>query len=193
MISSLLMRALSLLALVAFSATTWAETAPAGCRKLSTDSDWPTKAQWEAALPGVIEIARSFIGGGTHPDYRYRAKYAEDVQRAITFANSNNIRVSIIASGHDLLGRSSAASGLLIDISLLNGINVLQSYTPTPQGAPAVRAGQSANVITPTPGAQAAVTVGGATPGQFLNNALSRSKLFVLGGAHGKVNSFGAP
>jgi FAD/FMN-containing dehydrogenase len=187
------MRSFSLLVLVTLLTTTWAATAPAGCRKLKTDSDWPNKAQWETALPGVIAIAGKAFGGGTHPDYRYRAKFAEDVQRAITFANSNNIRVSIIASGHDLLGRSSAASGLLIDISLLNGIDVLQSYTPTLQGTPSVRAGQSANVITPTPGVQAAVTVGGGTPGQFLNDALSKSKVFVLGGAHGKVKIFSLP
>lgn len=166
------------------STATAATKAPDGCRKLNSDTDWPMNQQWEAALPGVIKRSR---GGGIQPDYRYRVKAAEDVQRAVRFAKDNNIRVSVVASGHELQGRSSAASGLLIDISQLNGINVLRSFTPTPEGTPKIEAGQIANIITPLSGVQAAVTVGGATPGQFLNDALSKSKLFAVGGADGMM------
>jgi FAD/FMN-containing dehydrogenase len=190
MVHPTILRALGLLATLSLPLTTIAANATAGCRKLSSDSDWPTKAQWEAALPGVIPKKASLLGGSTEPDYRYRVKDAEGVQRAIKFAKENNIRVSVVASGHELLGRSSAASGLLIDISFLNGVNVLQSYTPTPKGVPSVSAGQTANVITPKAGVQAAATVGGGTPGQFLNNALSKSKLFAIGGAHGTIFPF---
>ena len=160
-----------------------AKVAPAGCRKLNTDTDWPSSAAWQAAFPGVIPKPANIKIG---PDYRIRVQTAGDIQKALKFANDNNIRVSIIATGHDFMGRSTAASGLLIDVSLLKGIRVQESFTPTMEGVKSVTPSQKANDITPKPNVQASVTVGAGVLTQALNDALSPSKLFTLGAAHGE-------
>jgi FAD/FMN-containing dehydrogenase len=171
------------LVLIALAQTVVAKPAPAGCRKLNTDSDWPLPAAWKAVLPKVILRPANVKTG---PDYRIRVESVEDVQKALKFANENNIRVSIIATGHDFMGRSTAASGLLIDVSLWKGIRVQESFVPTKEGVQGVTMGQKANVIIPKPNVQAAVTIGAGVLTQALNNALSPSKLFTLGAAHGK-------
>src|ERR1700760_3391110 len=132
-------------------------TTPDGCRALKSDSNWPAPEVWKAALPGVTPLTPP-PGRSVSPDYRLRVRTAEEVQKAINFCNEHNIRVSVIATGHDFMGRSTAASGLLIDLSLLNGIRVMESFTSTVEGAPSVKPGQKANVITPKLDLQPAVT-----------------------------------
>lgn len=74
-------------------------TAPAGCLTLPTDSDWPAPEVWKAQLPGVIPRDEK---NSDQPNYRIRPKYASDVQKAVKFAGDNNIRVSIVVSGHGI-------------------------------------------------------------------------------------------
>src|ERR1700712_4976747 len=152
------------------------QTAPAGCLKLSTDSDWPAPEIWKAALPGVVRESKA---GKVSPDYRIQAKNTADVQKAVKFAAQHGIRLSVITTGHDQLGRSDAASGLLIDVSALTGINALESFTPSLAGAKSPKPNEKANVIVPQDGVQAAVTFGPGVATQALNNALSPSKLFT--------------
>jgi FAD/FMN-containing dehydrogenase len=159
---------------------------PEGCRKLNTDADWPPQKIWEDAMPG-IEYLRSTFSRATTPDYRYQVRSVPDVQRALKFAQENNVRVSIITTGHDYLGRSTASSGLLIDLSLLRGIRISESYTPTLEGVPDVAWDQKPNVITPKEGVQAAATFGPGVLGQPLNSALNPSKLFAVTGAEGMI------
>jgi hypothetical protein len=152
-------------------------SAPAGCRKLSTDSDWPTAEQWKAALPEVVPFKNR--GTGFHPDYTLRARSAKDVQQAVTFCKQNNIRLTIINSGHDWLGRNDAPSGLSLDVSLLTGARVLSEFNATLAGAE--KPLLSVNTITPVPGKQAAVTFGVGLSTQKLHNAVSLSKLVTVG------------
>lgn len=158
---------------------------PIGCRKLSTDQDWPSIEVWEAAIPGVVRQNGSDAHGGL-PNYRIRAQSASDIQASVRFASKHNIRLSVITTGHDQLGRSDAGSGLIVDLSLMNKVNVLESFTPTKKGA----AGpghtiEAPNVVVPEEGVQAAVTFHPGVTGLALNYAVAPSGLFTTSGAAG--------
>jgi hypothetical protein len=76
--------------------------APAGCKKLSTDSDWPPLTEWKAAMPEVKAHKQS--AGSRHTDYVLRAEHYPDVQAAVKFCAKHAIRLVILTSGHDFLG-----------------------------------------------------------------------------------------
>jgi hypothetical protein len=160
---------------------------PPGCKKLYTDIEWPTSAEWKAAMPEV-EVHKQ-TAGSRHPDYVLQAESYKDVQAAVQFCSKNNIRLVIITSGHDFLGRNDASSGLTLDVSLLKDIKVLESFTPTEQGV--AKLGSKPNTIIPVPGQQAAVTFGVGWSTQRLNNALYPSRLFTIGAGHGSVSVAG--
>lgn len=164
---------------------TQATTTPAGCRKLNTDTDWPTQAQWEAALPGVVATNGSDEHGPL-PDYRLQARSVEDVQNAVRFAKEHNVRLSVLTTGHDQLQRSDAGSGLLIDLSLFQGARVMPSYTATTEGLPFVGIDTEAEAIELVDGEQAAVSFGPAVAGLPLNYVVSKSGLFTVSGGAGK-------
>ena len=159
-----------------------------GCRRLSTDVDWPTLQEWQEAIPGV-EIQNNTDSLGPLPDYRIRAKCYEDVQTAVRFAAAKEVRVSVITTGHDQLGRNIAGSGLLIDVSLLQGARVSPSFKATAEGVENLRIKESVQTVTPIPGKQAAVTLNPAVNGFDLNTALDSSGLFLVGGTHGTFSS----
>jgi hypothetical protein len=91
------------IAFVALSVLVQAGPAPTNCRKISTDSDWPTVETWQTELKG-IEVLMP-IKKQKHPDYIYEATTVENVQSAVNFAVKHNVRLTIINSGHDFLGR----------------------------------------------------------------------------------------
>ncbi|KAJ4300816.1 hypothetical protein N0V90_002904 [Kalmusia sp. IMI 367209] len=161
-------------------------TTPAGCRKLKTDVDWPSHAQWEAALPGVIATNGSDIHGPL-PNYRLQAKSVEDVRKAVRFAKDHNIRLSVLTTGHDQMLRSDAGSGLLIDLSLFQGSRVMPAYTATTEGLPFVGIDAEAEPIKLVEGEQAAVSFGPALAGLPLNYAVSKSGLFTVSGGAATV------
>jgi hypothetical protein len=73
------------------------------CKTVVGDTLWPDFDLWTAALPGVLSVP--YIGRDAHPNYFLAAKSVSDVQAAIKFAGDYNIRLSIISSGQDYLGR----------------------------------------------------------------------------------------
>jgi hypothetical protein len=77
--------------------------APVGCNKLSSDADWPSLDVVNKELPGWEKPEKD--GNKKHPDYIYEVKTVASVQRAVKFATKHKIRLSIINSGHDFLGR----------------------------------------------------------------------------------------
>jgi hypothetical protein len=81
-----------------------AKSAPAGCKVLPSDKEWPAKAAWLAKVPSGVSRAQT-KDNLKHPDYRVDAKTTEEVVAAVRFAAENNIRLSILNSGHDFLGR----------------------------------------------------------------------------------------
>ncbi|KAF1986982.1 hypothetical protein K402DRAFT_403914 [Aulographum hederae CBS 113979] len=164
------------------------KAAPAGCKKLAVDSDWPAPEAWTAAMPEVMPLGAS--ASQKHPDYKLKAESYKDVEDAVKFAAKNNIKITVINSGHDFLGRNDAPSGLRLDVSGLQGIKPLVSFTPTREGAASPNPEGDA-AITPMAGTQAAVTFGVGVATQPLNNELSKSKLLTIGAAHGSVSVAG--
>lgn len=179
--------------------------APSDCKAISTDSTWPTVSVWTAALPGIEAKHVEDVG---RPDYFYTATNATGVQAAVKFAAANNLRLVVVNSGHDFLGRlagyrcpslfpndlsltqcrNDAPSGLSLDISKLTGVNVLTSFTPGTTGATSPSPSAAANVVKPVAGQQAAVTFGAGVSTQALNDAIAASGLFTLGAAHGELS-----
>ncbi|KAF4311732.1 isoamyl alcohol oxidase [Botryosphaeria dothidea] len=178
------MKAKPLLHLLAYlPALALATTAPIGCRKLPTDANWPAPSIWEAAIPGVTRQNGSDAHGSL-PNYRVRAQSASAVQAAVRFAAEHGIRLSVITTGHDQLGRSDAGSGLVIDLSLMDKVNVLESFAPSAEGAASPEyAVDAPNVIVPRDGVQAAVTFQPGVTGLALNYAVAPSGLFTTSGA----------
>jgi hypothetical protein len=75
-----------------------------GCKVIVGDKEWPADEVWIKEIPGV-QKSPSVFGNITRPDWVLNAKGPEDVQAAVNFASKYSIRVSIINSGHDFLGR----------------------------------------------------------------------------------------
>ncbi len=94
----------SLLLSFMFATLVLGQIAPLGCKKLPKDADWPAEAVWQAELPGVMARGPQ-IANATLPDYSYQARTVEQVQKAVKFVAENNIRLSILNSGHDFIGR----------------------------------------------------------------------------------------
>jgi hypothetical protein len=94
----------SVITFAALFALAQAGPAPANCRKVSTDSDWPDREVWQKELDGV-EVLMPISKKQKHPDYIFQANKVQGVQRAVNFAAKHNVRLSIINSGHDFLGR----------------------------------------------------------------------------------------
>lgn len=162
-----------------------ANTAPQGCYKLHTDDDWPSFQEWENGIPGVVKENNSDRFGSL-PDYRIRARSYTDIQAAVKFSALHKIRLSVITTGHDQIGRNIAGSGLIIDLSLLQAARVLESFNATMEGVQSLEHNEKLQTIVPTPGVQAAVTFNPAFNGLELNKALDLSGLFVVGGTYGK-------
>ncbi|KAJ0267751.1 hypothetical protein COL940_014066 [Colletotrichum noveboracense] len=158
-----------------------AAVAPTGCSKLHTDDDWPVVEEWQAKLPGIIKQTLS-DANGLLPDYRIRAKSYSEVQDAVRFAASNNIRLTVITTGHDELGRSDAGSGLIIDLSLLRGARVSMSFTATKEGVASPASDEELKTIQPESASQAAATFNPAVGSLALNYNLDASGLFIVGG-----------
>lgn len=76
---------------------------PEGCTALPGDESWPAHEIWEGELPGAEELG--WVGGMKRPDWMLMAETVEDVQRAVNFVRNHNMRLAIINSGHDFLGR----------------------------------------------------------------------------------------
>lgn len=184
MVSFPLLR-LSLFTFALKSAVAPASAASSGCRKLSTDADWPSAEEWQEGIPGV-QAQNNSDSLGPLPDYRIRATSYADVQAAVKFAAANEVRVAVVTTGHDQLGRNTAGSGLLIDVSLLQGARVSASFNATPEGVQSPLIDEIPETITPTPGVQAAVTFNPAFNGFRLQSYLDASGLFLIGGTNGK-------
>lgn len=75
---------------------------PAGCKKLASDRGWPADQVWRSALPGVFKKLR----GTEASDWFFQAKNAADVAKAFAFAREHNVRLTVISTGHDFIGRS---------------------------------------------------------------------------------------
>ena len=156
---------------------------PQGCRALNTDAEWPAPEVWEQALPGIVSRHTLPLVGPARPDYRFTAKSYEDVEKAVQFAANNNVRLTIISTGHDYMGRNDAPSGLSLDMSQLRGMKVVPSFTPSAQGVDSPELGVIDASYTPVPGAQAAVTIACGLAGSQANAAINGTGMFLVTGS----------
>ena len=75
--------------------------APAGCKLLPSDKGWPADEVWRQTFPGVYKKLKGTVG----PDWYFQVKSVEDVQKGVNFAREHNVRLTIISTGHDFMGR----------------------------------------------------------------------------------------
>ena len=113
----------------------------------------------------------------------------DEVRQAVTFSRKHNIRLTLLNSGHDFLGRNDAPSGLSLVTTGLKGVQISTDFTPTIQGVPSINNSATAEPLrTPS---ECFVTFGvGYNTGE-LNKILSRSKIVTLGAAHEGVSIAG--
>jgi hypothetical protein len=83
--------------------------------------------------------------------------------------------------------RNDAASGLLLNVKDMKGMRVLESFVPTKEGAEPVNFKTVTNVIKPVAGKQAAVTVGAGINIELAQKELRKSRLYMIGAAHGML------
>jgi hypothetical protein len=107
--------ALLLAVRIAATAPQSSSTAAQGCKLIPGDKNWPEKAVWQSSLPNVLTRAAS-RRNQSHPDYKISAKSVTDVQAAVKFASTHNVRLSILNSGHDFLGRYVELKFELVDL-----------------------------------------------------------------------------
>jgi FAD/FMN-containing dehydrogenase len=158
------------------------------CKTTSADAAWPPKSEWVKAMP---EIERQKAKTNwKQPYYRLDATTVAEVIAAVKFTKEHNIRLSIITSGHDFVGRNDAPTGLTLSVSGLKGARVLSSFQPSKQGVETVDSKTKPNTLPSQPG-QAYVTFGAGYNTRDLNSLLAPSNLFTLGAAHGSVSVAG--
>ncbi|KAF7341935.1 FAD-binding domain-containing protein [Mycena sanguinolenta] len=110
-----------------------------------------TDDQWESAvfrsnIPGAMDQVNweqgydlnppslclrnttSTCGQGDVPLYSVEAETVADIQAAVKFSSTHNLRLVIKSSGHDYLGRSTAPSSLLIRTHNLQNISFSDSF-----------------------------------------------------------------
>lgn len=78
---------------------------------------------------------------GNLPVYIVNASSTDDIQKAVTFAADHNLRLSIKNTGHDYLGRNTAAGSLSIWTHRLNQIQLFDNFVtndPSANGSTAV-------------------------------------------------------
>ncbi|KAJ7088686.1 FAD-binding domain-containing protein [Mycena epipterygia] len=109
-----------------------------------TDAQW-TSALFRSSIPGAMnqynweqgyDLAPKSLclrngttcGQGDVPLYSVEAQTVADIQAAVKFASTYNLRVVVKATGHDYLGRSTAPNSLLIHTSKLLNLTVTDAF-----------------------------------------------------------------
>ncbi|KAJ7472378.1 FAD-binding domain-containing protein [Mycena galericulata] len=119
----------------------YCETLPGGeC----TDAQW-TSALFRDTIPGAMNQVSweqgydltppslclrngTTCGQGDVPVYSVEAETVSDIQAAVKFASTHNLRLAVKSSGHDYLGRSTAPGSLLIRTTHLQNISFTDTF-----------------------------------------------------------------
>ncbi|KAJ6554344.1 FAD-binding domain-containing protein [Mycena capillaripes] len=90
------------------------------------------QVNWEQGYdlkpPSLCLRNATTCGQGDVPIYCVEAETVADIQAALKFATTHNLRVAIKSSGHDYLGRSTARNSLLIRTSKFQNISFTDSF-----------------------------------------------------------------
>ncbi|KAF9959722.1 hypothetical protein BGZ72_008969 [Mortierella alpina] len=114
---------------------------------------------------------------GAVPLYTVKALNFEHVQNTVRFAAKNNIRLAIKNTGHDYLGRSTAASSINLWVYYMKDMTFSDNFVP--EGAPAGSTGSGA------------VVLGSGVLWEDVYKAAEDRKVVVVGGAEVTVGTSG--
>ncbi|KAJ6598364.1 FAD-binding domain-containing protein [Mycena vulgaris] len=109
-----------------------------------TDEQW-TSALFRSTIPGAMDQVNweqgydltppslclrnaTTCGQGDVPIYSVEAVTVADIQAAVKFASTHNLRLAVKSSGHDYLGRSTAPHSLLIHTVNFKNISFADSF-----------------------------------------------------------------
>ncbi|KAJ4226132.1 hypothetical protein NW759_004719 [Fusarium solani] len=136
-------------------------SALAKCKSMPGDLLWPSKLVWKAfdlltggALIKTVpfgadagkEGAKCQLGG--LPVYSVKATSVSQIQLAVNFARSLNLRLVIRNTGHDFLGKSTGAGSLNIWTHHLKNIELLKDYKSAGSySGPALKVGAGVQVF----------------------------------------------
>lgn len=150
---------------------------------------------WRAAEPGAVQwenweawpeqnqscyasSSRQIpCGQGRISLYSAKVHTAQQIQKAVQFANSHNLRLVVKNSGHDFLGRSTAPGSLQISTHAMKDIHVIDDFVPN--GAPRNKSEGPA------------VTMGAGVALPELYAAVSKFNRIVTGGSSHTVGAAG--
>ncbi|KAF7341153.1 FAD-binding domain-containing protein [Mycena venus] len=114
-------------------------------RSACTDEQW-TSALFRGTIPGAMDQVNweqgydlkppslclrngtSTCGQGDVPIYSVEAETVEDIKYVVKFASNHNLRLVVKASGHDLLGRSTAPNSLLVRTSKFQNLSFTDAF-----------------------------------------------------------------
>ncbi|KAJ7865538.1 FAD-binding domain-containing protein, partial [Mycena leptocephala] len=90
------------------------------------------QVNWEQGYdlkpPSMCLRNATTCGQGDVPIYSVEAETVADIQAAVKFSSTHNLRVAIKSSGHDYLGRSTAPNSLLIRTSKFQNVSFTDSF-----------------------------------------------------------------
>ncbi|MGV4889389.1 FAD-binding oxidoreductase (plasmid) [Streptomyces viridosporus] len=103
----------------------------------------------EVILPGddAYEAHRDIFVHKGSPDVVVRCHGTEDVRQALSFARAEKLRVSVRSGGHSNAGLSTDDGGLVVDVSPLNGIDVIDAESGLVRIGPGAQWGQAARTL----------------------------------------------
>ncbi|MEV0829659.1 LLM class flavin-dependent oxidoreductase [Nonomuraea rubra] len=128
----------------------------------------PAALTGSAVEPGDAAFARvrsTYLRGGS-PGLVLRPGTPDEVGQAVRYARTQPVKLSIRSGGHGISGRSTSNGGIVIDVSRLNGVEVLDKATRRVRVQPGARWSDVAAALSPhgwalTSGDYGGVGVGG--------------------------------
>ncbi|KAF2664415.1 FAD-binding domain-containing protein [Microthyrium microscopicum] len=127
--------------------------------------------------------------------YAITAESAKDIQAGMKFAHEHNLRVSVVNTGHDFLGRNKGTGSLLIRTEKLKGVQWVPEWIPTvvnttgtkmyvaPQPAVIIQAGMMWQEVIPEVIKHNHIVVSGA------EKTVGASGGWTMGGGHGAFSN----
>ncbi|KAF1813050.1 FAD-binding domain-containing protein [Eremomyces bilateralis CBS 781.70] len=158
---------------------------------------WPSGEKWQAlnqSVDGRLSNCLPAVCGSATPGvYAIVAQSAQDVSAGVKFATENNLRVTVMGTGHDFLNRNQGQGSLVINTRSFRGVQVVRDYVPQgapngtqPQPAVVIKAGHTFIEISPEIEEAGFMMVEAADP------TVGAAGGWVQGGGHGPLaNQYG--
>jgi len=164
-------------------APTRSTAARAARRRGIAYDDVPPALAATAVEPGDARYAAvrsTYLRGGA-PGLVLRPGTAAEVAEALRFARAQDVPLSLRSAGHGVSGRSTNDGGIVLDVSRLNGVEVLDEATRLVRVGPGARWGEVAAALQPLGWAISSGDYGGVGVGGLATTG----GIGFLGRAHG--------